>query len=103
MLEATEAEIAWAKKLLYRSRQRGTREADLIMHAFAQHFLPSARASRLANFEEALELPEPRLLPWILGYDHAHPDPGNPVLDQIKAFFEETCTTVQQDGAPDRI
>jgi antitoxin CptB len=65
------------KRLVYRSRHRGTKELDLLVGAFAERHLAEMDAGQLDRFEALLELPEPLLYDWLLGrsapppeYDH---------------------------------
>lgn len=65
------------KRLVYRSRHRGTKELDILVGAFAERHLAEMDGGQLDRFEALLELPEPLLYDWLLGksapppeYDH---------------------------------
>ena len=55
------------KRLVYRSRHRGTKELDLLVGSFAERHLAEMDASQLDRFEDLLELPEPLLYDWLVG------------------------------------
>jgi antitoxin CptB len=55
------------KRLVYRSRHRGTKELDLLVGAFAERHLSAMDARQLDRFEALLEVPEPLLYDWLVG------------------------------------
>ena len=62
------------KRLVYRSRHRGTKELDLLVGAFAERHLAEMDAGQLDRFEALLELPEPLLYDWLLGRSAPPPE-----------------------------
>jgi antitoxin CptB len=55
------------RRLLFRSWHRGTREADLLLGAFAEAHLAGFDGERLDQFEALLEVPDADLFDWISG------------------------------------
>lgn len=55
------------KRLLFRAWHRGTREADLILGAFAEAHLAGFDDTRLDEFTALLECPDAELFDWITG------------------------------------
>jgi antitoxin CptB len=55
------------KRLLFRSRHRGSREMDLLLGRFAERHLPTFSERQLALFEEMLEHSDPDLYAWLAG------------------------------------
>lgn len=61
------------KRLLHRSRYRGTRESDLLMGQFATRHLCALTAGQLDDFERLLDEADQDILAWVYGY---HPIPA---------------------------
>ncbi len=66
------------KRLLFRSRHRGTKELDLLIGSFAERHLPNFDAGELDLFENLLTVPDPQMYDWLVGqgrppaeFDHA--------------------------------
>lgn len=57
------------KRLLFRSRHRGSREMDLLLGRFAERHLQTFSERQLALFEDMLELSDPELYAWLAGRD----------------------------------
>ncbi len=55
------------KRLLYRSRRRGMREADHLLGGFAERYLDGFTDEQLDRYEQLLENTDPDLLDWITG------------------------------------
>ena len=55
------------KRLLFRSWHRGTREADLLLGAFADAYLADFDSARLDQYEALLAVPDADLFDWIAG------------------------------------
>lgn len=55
------------KRLLFRSRHRGSREMDLLLGRFAERHLPTFSQRQLDLFEELLEIGDPDLYAWLAG------------------------------------
>ena len=55
------------KRLLFRSRHRGSREMDLLLGRFAERHLPTFSERQLDLFEELLGVSDPDLYAWLAG------------------------------------
>ena len=62
-----DSEARRRKRLLYQSKHRGTKEADLILGGFALARMSSLTADQFAKFEALLEESDPDLMDWIGG------------------------------------
>jgi antitoxin CptB len=60
------------RKLRFRAWHRGTREADLLLGAFADQHIPGFSVAELRQFECLLEESDPDISDWISG---SHPVP----------------------------
>ena len=74
------------RRLLYRSRHRGTREMDLLIGAFAERHLDAMGGSELDEFERILGLADPDLFAWISGQAPVPDDCAGPVMARLCAF-----------------
>jgi antitoxin CptB len=74
------------KRVLYRSRHRGTREMDEIMGAFAARHVASLADSELVEFEHLLECPDPELYDWITGASSIPAERDGPVMRLLQGF-----------------
>lgn len=74
------------KRLLYQSRHRGTKEADLILGGFAHAHMATLTQDQFAKFEALLEESDPDLMSWIGGQSAPPPDHDNDVLTLIRSF-----------------
>jgi antitoxin CptB len=72
------------KRLLYQSRHRGTKESDLFLGAFADHYLPNFSAAELAEYELILAADDDTLFDWI--YGRVKPPHDGAVLRLLLAF-----------------
>lgn len=62
------------KRLLYQSRHRGTKESDLFLGAFADHYLQNFTAEQLTEYDAILAETDDVLFNWI--YGRAKPPPA---------------------------
>lgn len=74
------------KKLLYRARYRGFKEADLLIGGFARAHLEAMSASELDEFEDLLQLNDRELYDWATGKADAPANLAGPVFEKLKAF-----------------
>ncbi len=74
------------KRLLYQSKHRGTKEADLILGGFAHAHMASLTADQFAKFEALLEESDPDLMSWIGGQQAPRAVHDNDVLQMIRDF-----------------
>jgi antitoxin CptB len=72
------------KRLLYQSRHRGTKESDLFLGAFADHYLPNFTAAELTEYETILSEDDDTLFDWI--YGRVKPPRDGAVLHLLLAF-----------------
>jgi antitoxin CptB len=75
------------KRLFFRARRRGFKEADLIFGAFAATHLDSLDESGLDAFEALLRAPDQQVYAWLQGA----PVPAEfdtPVFAAMKAFCD---------------
>ncbi len=75
-----------AKKILYRARHRGFKEADILLGGFAEAHVPAMSATELDAFEALLAAPDQELYSWITGKEPTPPDFDNPMLDRVRHF-----------------
>lgn len=59
------------KRMLYRARQRGHLELDLIVGLWAEENVPSLKPPELRQLQEVLECENPDLFKWLTGQDAA--------------------------------
>ena len=74
------------KRLLYQSRHRGTKEADLILGGFALAHMASLSAEQFTKLEALLEESDPDLMSWISGQSTPPTEHDNDVLTMISSF-----------------
>lgn len=74
------------KRLLYQSRHRGTKEADLILGGFALAHMTSLTTDQFAKLEALLEESDPDLMSWIGGLSAPPVAHDNDVLKMICNF-----------------
>jgi antitoxin CptB len=74
------------KKLLYRASRRGFKEADLVVGAFAEAWLPRLTEAQLDEFERLLEVPDLDLYPWITSGATPEPAYDGEVLQLMRSF-----------------
>ena len=79
------------KRLMYRSKQRGRREVDLLLGNWAQEEVPKLDADELADFEYLLELETTEIHDVILGSVEPPPALQNSkVLRDIIEYGKQT-------------
>jgi antitoxin CptB len=74
------------KRLLFRSWHRGTREMDLLLGSFAEHYLPLFAAPQLEQYAALLECPDADLWDWIVGNTVPAAEQGGEVLRLLLDF-----------------
>lgn len=74
------------KRLLYQSRHRGTKEADLILGGFAHAHLANLTTEQFTQFEALMEESDPDLMSWIGGQVVPPAEHDNDVLKMISDF-----------------
>jgi antitoxin CptB len=74
------------RKLGFRAWHRGTREADLLIGAFADHCLPEFSAEELRQFERLLEEDDPVIDDWITGRELVPKEHDDRVMALLRQF-----------------
>jgi antitoxin CptB len=74
------------KRLLFRSRHRGTKESDLLLGAFADTHLAGFSEAEVAAYESLLEVDDPELWDWILDRAETPPEHHRSMLHRLKTF-----------------
>lgn len=57
------------KRLTFRARHRGMKELDLLIGGFADRHLADLSAAQLDRFETLLDVPEPLMYRWLMGFE----------------------------------
>ena len=74
------------KRLLHRSRYRGTKESDLLFGRFAANHLASLDDVQLGRYEALLDEPDQDVLAWIYGRLPVPDRHRNDVFERLRAF-----------------
>ena len=74
------------RRLLYRSRNRGTKETDLLLGRFASRHLEAFDDRQLARYEALLRESDPDILAWIAGREAPPPEHDNDVMKFLLEF-----------------
>lgn len=74
------------KRLLYQSRHRGMKEADLLIGSFAERHLPAMDARQLDAFERLLAEDDADLLDWAAARRPIPEELSSDVFGMIKNF-----------------
>jgi antitoxin CptB len=78
------------KRLLFRSRHRGTKETDLMLGGFAERHLAALDDRQLDRFEALLDLPDGDLFDWITGRVPPPPAHDHDVMALLISFAKQT-------------
>jgi antitoxin CptB len=80
-------ELSEAKKrLLYRAKYRGFKEADIVVGKFAEKHLGGLTDEETEEFRLLLEVPDQELYGWIIGREEAPDNYKGSVLTKMQAF-----------------
>lgn len=74
------------KRLLYRSRYRGTKEADLLLGSFADRYLAEFGPAQIDGYEALLDIDDADLLDWLTGRAPPPAERDSDVLRLLMAF-----------------
>lgn len=74
------------KRLRHRSRNRGTKETDLLLGRFADRHLEGFDDRQLARYEALLGESDPDVLAWISGRGTPPPEHDNDVMKLLLEF-----------------
>ncbi len=86
------------KKILYRARYRGFREADFLFGGFAAAHVATMNAAELDEFEALLTLSDHDVYAWVTGKADAPANIAGPVFERLKAFDVSAITKPRQKG-----
>lgn len=71
------------RRLLFRARHRGTKEADLMIGAFVARSIADLSEAELDELEAVLEYPDVDLADWLSGRRPVPPECRTPMLDRM--------------------
>ena len=71
------------KQLLYRSKQRGWLELDLIMGSWAERHIPTLSDTELQQYESVVRRENPDLMKWLIERAPVPEDVDNEVLQRL--------------------
>jgi antitoxin CptB len=77
------------RKILFRAWRRGIREMDLVMGQFADVNLPALSDAEVDEFERLLEIPDPRILAWVIGSEVIPVEHDTPLFARLCAAPRE--------------
>ena len=84
---------AMRRRLLYRSKQRGWLEMDIMLGDWARDNLGALGEVELLQFQEIIDMENPDLYRWLTGQDAVPDSVENPLLRRL-------CTDLKQAAAP---
>ena len=71
------------RRLLFRARHRGTKEADLMIGAFVERLVAGFSDAELDELEAVLEYPDVDLSDWLTGRRPIPEECRSPMLDRM--------------------
>ena len=71
------------RRLLFRARHRGTKEADLMIGGFVSRNLSAFSEAELGEIEAVLDLPDVDLSDWLSGRREPPPGVRTPMLERM--------------------
>jgi antitoxin CptB len=71
------------RRLLFRARHRGTKEADLMIGGFVGRHLAAFTDAELSEVEAVLDLPDVDLADWLSGRREPPPQVRTPMLERM--------------------
>ena len=74
------------KRLRFRARRRGFKEADAIFGAFADLHLSELNEAELEKFEALLDAPDQDVYDWLRGYSPVPTLHDTPVFARLRAI-----------------
>jgi len=87
-------------RIMYRSKQRGFLEMDLLLGLWAQENVPKAEEPLLAAFEGMLDLENPDLFKWLTGQEEAPPElQNNRAFKEVKKSVGSQLQEIVQSAA----
>ena len=73
------------RRLIFRARHRGTKEADLMIGGFVSRHVASLSEAELDALEVVLDHPDVDLTDWLSGRREVPPENRCPMLDRLVA------------------
>jgi succinate dehydrogenase flavin-adding protein (antitoxin of CptAB toxin-antitoxin module) len=77
------------RRLMFRSRHRGTQESDLILGSFAETYLPAFESAQIEKFEALLECPDAELFDWMIAGRTPPPEHDHDVMRLLRQYCAE--------------
>jgi len=77
------------KRILYRSRNRGCRETDILLGRFAESQITSLPEAELPIFEQFLEEPDGYIYKWLTGTLEMPPEYRDNIGSKLLKFINE--------------
>ena len=74
------------KKILYRSKHRGTKEMDLLLSNFVKKYVNFLNESELCELESLLNIDDEVLYKWYLNNESTTLVPENSITKKLKEF-----------------
>ena len=74
------------KKIIYRSKHRGTKEMDLLLSNFVKKYVNSLNVSELYELELLLNIDDGVLYKWYLKKERTTSIPENSITQKLKEF-----------------
>ena len=74
------------QRLLYQSKRRGSKEADMVIGQFAIEFLDEMTSDELDQFEALLQESDPDLMTWVSGIETPPKRHQNSIFQRICNF-----------------
>jgi antitoxin CptB len=74
------------KRLIYRSRYRGSLESDLLLGRFADLYVSGFDQRQLDRYEALIEQPDDDLLRWVTGRAPVPPEHDHDVFALLRTF-----------------
>jgi antitoxin CptB len=81
------------KRLKFRCWHRGTKESDLLLGRFADHYLALLDDSQLGRLEALLDESDPDLVDWITGRTPVPANLDHDVMGLLRAFTLKGATS----------
>jgi antitoxin CptB len=74
------------RRLLYQSKRRGSKEADMVIGQFAVEFLDDMTSEELDQLESLLQESDPDLMTWVSGLETPPDKHQNSIFQRICNF-----------------
>jgi len=81
------------KRLLYRAKHRGTKEADLVVGGFVQSHITALVEVELEDLELLLEISDADLMDWVTGRKEVPDSIENPFIVLLLDYYKSTLTS----------